>query len=523
MDGAAKLKPSIFILFIYAAAAAFFVPANSIPLTGDINRWCRGMPHPASCRHYLSNPHSPAPPLKRRSDFYKQSVKAALDLAVHARGRLEQLGVHRPAGPGKTAWLDCCKLFENTVLQLNRTLFPAGRNCTALDSQTWLSAALTNLQTCGKGFSDLKADSSFIQPVMKYNLSDLISNCLALNNATFKATALPWGGGAARRKLLQVSASADFVVAKDGSGNFGTIKAALDAAATRRQSSVKRILVHVKAGVYAESLQIISSLSDLTMTGDGKGKTIITGSRSVTGGYTTFSSPTVSVFGDAFIAIGITIRNTFGTGSQAVALLSGSDRSVFYKCSIEGYQDTLCVYSQRQFYRECDIYGTIDFIFGNAAAVIQNCTIFTRTPAKGESNVITAQGRTDQNQNTGIVIQFCKIVAAPEFWPVHRTVKSYLGRPWQIYSRTLYVENFIDSIIDPAGWIPFNGDAGLDTLFYVEFRNNGPGEKVLRQRVKWKGIHLNLRPSQVRPFTVRRFIAGATWLPATGVPFASGL
>ena len=81
--------------------------------------------------------------------------------------------------------------------------------------------------------------------------------------------------------------------------------------------------------------------------------------------------------GDGFIARGMTFRNTAGASNhQAVALRSGSDLSVYYQCSFEGYQDTLYTYSERQFYRECDIYGTVDFIFGNAAVVFQNYNIF---------------------------------------------------------------------------------------------------------------------------------------------------
>ncbi|KAI0519236.1 hypothetical protein KFK09_006678 [Dendrobium nobile] len=158
-----------------------------------------------------------------------------------------------------------------------------------------------------------------------------------------------------------------------------------------------------------------------------------------------------------------------------------------------GYQDKLCVYSQRQFYRECDIYGTIDFIFGNAAAVIQNCNIIVRTPLKGESNVITAPGPTDGKESTGIVIQFSRITAAQEFWPVHRTMKSYPGWPWLPYSRTVYMQNFIDSIIDPAGWLSLNGD--LDTVYYAEYKNTGLGAKAMRLRVKWTGFHIIFRPS----------------------------
>ncbi|KAK2635167.1 hypothetical protein Ddye_029959 [Dipteronia dyeriana] len=83
-----------------------------------------------------------------------------------------------------------------------------------------------------------------------------------------------------------------------------------------------------------------------------------------------------AVFDERFIARDITFENTAGPENhQAVALCLGSDFSVFFRCSFKGYQDTVYVYSQRQFYLECDIYGTQDFICGDAITVIQSCNI----------------------------------------------------------------------------------------------------------------------------------------------------
>ncbi|RIA04596.1 hypothetical protein BRARA_K01158, partial [Brassica rapa] len=209
--------------------------------------------------------------------------------------------------------------------------------------------------------------------------------------------------------------------------------------------------------------------------GDGKGRTIITGSRSVGGGSTTFNSATVAAVGDGFIARGITFRNTAGANNaQAVALRSGSDLSVFYQCSFEGYQDTLYVHSNRQFYRDCDVYGTVDFIFGNAAAVLQNCNIFARRP-RSRTNTITAQGRSDPNQNTGIIIHNSRVTAASDLRPVLGSTKTYLGRPWRQYSRTVFMKTSLDSLIDPRGWLEWDGNFALSTLFYAEFQNTGPG------------------------------------------------
>lgn len=232
----------------------------------------------------------------------------------------------------------------------------------------------------------------------------------------------------------------------------------------------------------------------------------------------------IGVDGIGFIARGITFRNTAGPqNGQAVALRSASDLSVFYACGFEGYQDTLFVHAQRQFYKTCYIYGTIDFIFGNAAVVFQNCLIYVRRPLRGQINVITAQGRADPFQNTGISIHYSRVVAAPDLRPVVRSFNTYLGRPWQQYSRTVFLKSYIDSLLNPAGWMPWEkSNFALDTLYYGEYKNFGPGAST-RYRVKWKGYHVIRSANEAARFTVANLIAGRAWLPSTGVPFIAGL
>ncbi|PNX89808.1 pectinesterase 2-like protein, partial [Trifolium pratense] len=226
--------------------------------------------------------------------------------------------------------------------------------------------------------------------------------------------------------------------------------------------------------------------------------------------------------GDGFIAQDITFRNTAGANNhQAVALRSGSDLSVFYRCSFEGYQDTLYVHSDRQFYKECNIYGTVDFIFGNAAAVFQNCNIFARNPPN-KVNTITAQGRTDPNQNTGISIHNSRVTAASDLKRVQNSVKTYLGRPWKQYSRTVFMKTSLDSLIHPTGWLEWSGNFALSTLYYGEYMNTGLGSST-RNRVKWQGYHVITSASEASKFTVSSLIAGNSWLPATKVPFTSTL
>ena len=141
----------------------------------------------------------------------------------------------------------------------------------------------------------------------------------------------------------------------------------------------------------------------------------------------------------------MTFRNTAGPAKhQAVALRSGADLSTFYQCSFEAYQDTLYTHSLRQFYRSCDIYGTVDYVFGNAAVVFQDCRLLSRLPMQGQSNTVTAQGRSDPNQNTGTSIQGSALVAAPELAAnAAFTTLSYLGRPWKNFSRTVVMESYV--------------------------------------------------------------------------------
>ena len=223
--------------------------------------------------------------------------------------------------------------------------------------------------------------------------------------------------------------------------------------------------------------------------------------------------------GAGFIAKGLTIINNSGPQkNQAVALRLGADKSVVYQCSIQGYQDTLYTHSNRQFYRDTDIYGTIDFIFGNAAAVIQNCFIQPRKPGRGQFNSITAQGRLDPNQNTGLSIHNCRIVGSSDLGGT----PTYLGRPWQKYSRTVFMESYLDRSINSAGWERWSGSFALSTLYYGEYANTGPGSSI-SGRVKWPGVHSSLTASEASKFTVAEFIFGDSWLPGTGVQYTSGL
>ncbi|KAK6273758.1 hypothetical protein POUND7_010841 [Theobroma cacao] len=426
----------------------------------------------------------------------------------------------------------CQELLSMSLKRLDQSLLALqnSQNTNKQDVQTWISAALTYQQACkdsadGHSFSNSDLMGQ-ISRKMDY-LSQLGSNSLALvNRMTGKLTdstarllsedhVFPSWVSAKDRKLLQApTIKANAVVAKDGSGNYKTISEAINAA------SGGRFVIYVKAGVYNEKIR--TKKDGITLIGDGKYRTIIVGDDSVNGGSSMPGSATFTVTGDGFIARDIGFQNTAGPqGEQALAVYVASDHSVFYRCSMAGYQDTLYALALRQFYRECDIYGTVDFIFGNAAAVFQSCSLTLRRP-HGSYNVILANGRSDPGQNTGFSIQNCRIVPSSDFSPVKHSFASYLGRPWKQYSRAVVMESTIDDAIASRGWIEWPGAGAYSkSLYFAEYANAGPGAGT-SGRVTWPGFHVIGRDEAVK-FTVDKFIAGTSWLPSTGVTFVSGL
>ncbi|KAI6697789.1 hypothetical protein NL676_017908 [Syzygium grande] len=453
----------------------------------------------------------------------------------------------------RSAFDDCLELLDDSVDALRRSLyFVALRGAksssgSAQDVVTWLSAAMTNQDTCTEGFADVSGGVKQLMAQRLRDLSELVSNCLAIFSATSgedfdgvpiqnrrrrrlmgssggDGDGMPGWLGRKERRLLQMPATAiqaDVTVSQDGNGTCKTISEAIKRAP---DYGTRRFIIYVRAGRYEEdSLKVGRKKTNLMFVGDGKGKTVISGCRSVLDNMTTFHTASFAATGAGFIARDITFENWAGPAKhQAVALRVGADHAVVYRCNIIGYQDTLYVHSNRQFFRECDVYGTVDFIFGNAAVVFQNCSLYARKPMPMQKNTVTAQNRKDPNQNTGISIHACRILAASDLAASNESFLSFLGRPWKLYSRTVYMMSYIGGHIHPRGWLEWNATFALDTLYYGEYMNYGPGGAV-GQRVNWTGHRVITSPVEAGKFTVGQFIFGSSWLPSTGVSFLAGL
>lgn len=229
------------------------------------------------------------------------------------------------------------------------------------------------------------------------------------------------------------------------------------------------------------------------------------------------------VEGQGFKAKGIQVRNTAGpAGHQAVALRVSADKSSFYQCTFDSFQDTLYVHNYRQFYRDCTIKGTIDYIFGNAWAVFQNCRLTAKkSTIVGQVNVYTAQGKTDRGQTTGISFQSCTFDATTDLARNSKAFPTYLGRPWKAYATTVLLRSRILAHVRPQGWLPWNAsNFGLRTSYFAEYQSSGPGA-LPSSRVAWSKQIKTV--TDANKYQASVFIQGNSWVKATNFPYTGAL
>lgn len=259
----------------------------------------------------------------------------------------------------------------------------------------------------------------------------------------------------------------DFVVAKDGSGDFFSVQEAINAVPDFRKNVRTTILV--KRGVYKEKIVIPASKINLSLTGedgavlsydDYADKLNRFGEKTGTSG-----SASCYIYAPDFYAENLTFENTSGPVGQAVACFVSADRAYFKNCRFLGWQDTLYTYGKgcRQYYEDCYIEGTVDFIFGWSTAVFNRCHIHSKT--KG---YVTAPS-TDQGQKYGYVFYDCRLTADEGVTDV------YLSRPWRPYAQAVFVRCDLGGHILPAGWNNWGKVENEKTAFYAEYQNRGAG------------------------------------------------
>ena len=282
------------------------------------------------------------------------------------------------------------------------------------------------------------------------------------------------------------------IVAKDGSGDFTTVQAAVDAASAEGGE------ILIRAGEYKE--RVIVNKSRLLIRGESRTGTVITWSACAKDTYPdgrekgTFCSFTLIVTGDDVTVENLTVRNDAGDGrqvGQAVAVYAAGDRGVWRCCDLIAHQDTLFCgptmdnviqeiapyestaervqYSpdsplthSRQYFESCMIQGDVDYIFGPYRCWFEKCLL-----RMGERGGWYTAANTPEGQDAGFVFHQCRLTGdcAPG--------AGYLGRPWRRFARTVFLNCEMDQAVAPLGFIDWD-ETRVVTPLLGEYGTTGP-------------------------------------------------
>jgi pectin methylesterase-like acyl-CoA thioesterase len=306
------------------------------------------------------------------------------------------------------------------------------------------------------------------------------------------------------------------VVAADGSGDFKTVQAAVDAA------PAAGAVIRIRPGTYHEVITIDKPHIQLRGTGADPKQVVLSYDNSAGTAGGTGKSASVFANGDDFYAENLTIENTFTRthalkqeGSQAVALRVRGDRAVFRRVRLLGYQDTLyadgkgCDSEQgpcrpaRQYFADCYIEGNVDFIFGDAVAFFEGCEIHALAHPVV---MLTAQSKRYDGERSGYVFDHCRLTAEAG------ASKVYLGRPWRSHASVVFLNTGMGKEIMPAGWQEWkhNDVDSLPTVFYAEYNSTGPGANPAARDPHSK----QLTAAEAARFSVKAWLSGDdNWNP----------
>ena len=290
----------------------------------------------------------------------------------------------------------------------------------------------------------------------------------------------------------------DLTVAADGSGDVKTVQEAIDKVP---ENNKKRFNILIKSGVYTEQIKISPTKPYISLLGENAVTTKLTFKISNKDVGSTSAAFAFYVGGHDFYAENLTFENSYGVGSQAVAVLTEADRAIFSHCRFLAWQDTLYARRGRQFFKDSYIEGSVDFIFGQASAVFENCEIHSKT-----DGYITAPMRFSDKEPSGFVFDKCKLTAE------NTVTKVYLGRPWRDYGRTVYLETEMGEYIRPEGWHNWV-DGREKTAYFGEYKSSGKGASN-STRVAW--AH-QLTEDEAKQFLAESFLKGEDgWNPKGG-------
>ncbi|THU34130.1 T9SS type A sorting domain-containing protein [Niastella caeni] len=300
------------------------------------------------------------------------------------------------------------------------------------------------------------------------------------------------------------------VVAKDGSGDYTSIQAAINAAPTGQTAPYK---IYIRKGKYVEAVIIPSNKPFIQLVGESLAETIISydnysGKANPAGGtYGTSTSGTLIINAADVMLMNLSIENATGygvnanalvpapgDGPQAVAVYTTSDRVVFYNCRMNGGQDTYYGGNNpatRCYLKNCYIDGNTDFMFGSSTIIFDTCIIYPRTRLDNATGGYVTAVNTKAASLYGYVFRDCKITKNRGF-----TLYS-LGRPWQndagtadaakSRNKTVFLNTTMGSTVRPDGWSVWDAGTNTSYITYGEYNSrnyNGTAVNV-SSRLSW--------------------------------------
>jgi len=264
--------------------------------------------------------------------------------------------------------------------------------------------------------------------------------------------------------MLNSAAAADYNVDPNDANAYPTVQSAVDAVSG--QSEFNRANIFIAPGTYRELVTVDKPFISFIGTGASADATKISFSRAYVPGVNYGQIVEIQDTAVAFMARNLTFENSLpDKNSPALALRSSADRVIFDNVRVLGYQDTLFLDEMsRQYLRNSFVTGDVDFIFGDATAVFDRCTIEST-----DFGFITAAD-TDRTTANGFVFLDCALVAGRDRNPSvddntvgHAPV--FMGRPWmwwdsQKMPSVIFIRTKMGSHITSAGWDPWN-DPGV--------------------------------------------------------------
>jgi pectinesterase len=294
-------------------------------------------------------------------------------------------------------------------------------------------------------------------------------------------------------------------VDKAGGGQFTTVQAAINSVPTNPS---ERYIINIAPGTYTEQISVNKPKVFLKGTGSDPSKTILTFNQTAQPG-NVLSNASTAVTSSDFTAQNITFQNTAGDNAgQALAMNIRADRAVFDNCRFLSWQDTLRPEKQRRYFQNCYIEGDVDYIYGAGKAYFENCTMYSKS-----GGYVTAQGKEGPSDNNGFVFHHATVTGSASNDSV------YLGRPWQAYSTSIFLDSTLGDLVNPAGWSVFAGNNNFQTCYFAEYNSTGPGAGGTR--VAWSQT---LTSNDIAPYSLQNWLGGSdNWNPLAAIPEPSAV